>query len=229
MTASRGIGGALQRGGNALDAPVAALAGLSVAFAAFAAPAEMLDELVRAAGVARFIPAAEPPLGFDARIGIGAAGAVAVFAITFLLLRWLGRFGGRRVPADHAEVEFDVEMPRLRRRDFHPDAAPRPPLFASAELGEPEPETVPLEAEAEPAAQAEPVAEAAAPPAPAPTPVHGHSIGELLERLEQGLARRRVAAEPSAAAPPAEMFPNAADDRLRSAIDSLQRLAARQD
>jgi hypothetical protein len=56
-----------------------------------------------------------------------------------------------------------------------------------------------------------------------------------MARLELGLARRRVDA-PAAPMPaePADQsaptpFPEAADDRLQSAIDSLQRLAARGD
>jgi hypothetical protein len=48
-----------------------------------------------------------------------------------------------------------------------------------------------------------------------------------MERLEQGLARRqqRSAAPKPPIAP--QVFPEAKDDRLQSAIDSLQRLAAR--
>ena len=60
------------------------------------------------------------------------------------------------------------------------------------------------------------------------------SIAALMDRLEQGLARRRMI-EPAPAAPagPPQVFPEApepaepADDRLQSAIASLQRLAAR--
>jgi len=244
-------------GGGALDVPVAALAGLAVAFAAFAMPADLLEGLVRSSGVAALVPAAEPPLGLRARIGLGAAGAVPVFALVFLLLRWLDRRGARREAAPEVE-----EAPRLRRRDFHPDAPPRPPLSAR-DLGEPEPEPAapepllrprpgragriaaeaPVAAPApepppelapglglapEPAPELELVPELAPAPAPAPpaaAPI-GSSIPELMARLEHGLARRRAAAPPPPAAdPPARAEP--ADDRLQSAIDSLQRLAAR--
>lgn len=258
--ASRSIGGS-----SSFDVPVAALAGLSVAFAVFAAPADLLAELIGATPLPSLLPAAEPPLGLDARIAIGAAGAVAMFAFAFLLLRWLDRFGRRRAETAEAaeDAAIDMEMPRLRRRDFHPDAAPRPPLFAGAELGEPELE---LSSEAEAAAsQTEPEAVDPPPPeppqylrrawlpgstaqeaAPQPTagpaiepaapepPQRGNSIGELLERLELGLARRRMPAPvaPAAAAVEPverEVFPPATDDRLQSAIDSLQRLASRHD
>jgi hypothetical protein len=60
------------------------------------------------------------------------------------------------------------------------------------------------------------------------------SIAALMERLEQGLARRRLI-DPAPAVPamPPQVFPeapepqDAPDDRLQSAIASLQRLAAR--
>jgi hypothetical protein len=83
------------RGGerSALDAPVAALAGLSVAFLAFAAPGDVLADLVGSTGLSSWIPAAEPPLGMKARFGLGASGAIAMFAVVFLLLRWLDRVG----------------------------------------------------------------------------------------------------------------------------------------
>ena len=271
--ASRFIDGALPHGRNTLDVPVAALAGLSVAFLAFAAPADALGRLIEASRLASLLPAAEPPFGANARIAIGAAGALLVFAIAFLLLRWLDRFGGRsRRSAREADMETEAGTapPRLRRRDFHPDAPARRPLLAGHELGEPEaafapaPEAVPAatppwlapadEIACEPEAAEEPeplelIAEVEAEPGPdlEPEPRQGQSIAELLERLEAGLARRRTvpAAAPAPAVAPAaiaappppapslqpapQVFPEPADDRLQSAIESLQRLAARND
>jgi hypothetical protein len=253
----------------AIDVPVAALAGLSVAFLAFAMPGDALADLVGATGLASLIPAAEPPLGLKARIGIGAAGAIAVFSAAFLVLRWLDRLGAR---SDDIEETVPMQPPRLRRRDFHPDAPPRPPIMAADELGEPENATpvddgdteptpegqdewlldqpAPLEAtepDEEPATFDDPAFDPVPPPAaewtvpatefeapPAAAPTSGN-LDELMARLEQGLARRRTAATPPAAAgapaePPApKPFPEAGDDRLQSAIDSLQRLAARGD
>jgi hypothetical protein len=263
--ASNFIGGSLPRGRNTLDVPVAALAGLSVAFVTFAAPADLLAEMVASSGLSAFIPSAEPPLGMNARLAIGAGAAVLVFALAFLLLRWLDRFGSRR---PEAEPEPEVAAPRLRRRDFHPDAAPRPPLSAAAELGEPEEDLLDLahapgadalyepepgpEPEPEPATavrpswlpeEFQPAIEEAAPamPEPRPQPARSRqddSLSELLDRLEQGLARRRadsgastVSSVPMRKAPATQpqVFPEAGDDRLQSAINSLQRLAARRD
>ena len=135
MFASRSIA-AFRGGRNSLDLPVAALAGLAVAFVAFAAPADLLAGLVGASGLPALIPAAEPPLGLKARVGLGAGGGLIVFAVAFVVLRWLDRFGARR--AEQAEEAAELEMPRLRRRDIHPDAPARMPLLAVHELGEPE-------------------------------------------------------------------------------------------
>jgi len=276
--ASKFVGTTLPGGRNGLDVPVAALAGLSVAFVVFAAPADLLSELVGSSGLPSILAAAEPPLGMKARIGLGAAGAFAMFTVAFLLLRWLDRFGARR--AERAEDDaMEQAAPRLRRRDFHPDAAPRPPVLATLELGEPdlEPDPAPhpsSEPEPEPEtgleparplrrawlpdrpAAAEPAEAAPAAPEPAliaPEPApeapvrpqrQPGSIDDLLARLEQGLARRRAPGPASAAAEAAvpalvpapdaghasaPADPEPADDRLQSAIDSLQRLASRRD
>ena len=264
MTGSRRNAGG-RSGGHALDVPVAALAGLSVAFLVYVAPAELLAELVGATGLPSLIPAAAPPLGFTARALLGVAGAFAAFSLALLVLRWLGRFG-RVAEQEELELVEEVEAPRVRRRDFHPDAPPRPPILAAAELGEPvlhaveeiepdpvaehepafEPEPLPqpepeslAEPEPGPLAGSEPFRHAWLAPAPAPsqsvreetpTPSFGSSIPELMERLERGLAARRgrspAPAAPDRADPP--VFPEVADARLQSAIDSLQRLAARQ-
>lgn len=254
-------------GRYALDVPVAALAGLSIAFLAFAAPPDLLSGLVESTGLSSILTAAQPPLGLKARLGIGAAGAVTVFAIAFLLLRWLDRMGSgtagdRREPVQAAD---EPEVPRLRRRDFHPDAPPRPPLMATWDLGEPGPlaqapqasrpadepvapaPEAPLTLEAadadEPLLQG-PVAEEPAPLVPpagrlAPLPARPvaatapvaevpGSIAELMARLEQGLARRRQTPTPPSLPPAPEADSGSADDRLQSAIESLQRLASRQ-
>ena len=343
--ASRSFAALHKSGRRTLDVPVAALAGLSVAVVAFAMPGDLLAGLVRASGLPSILSAAEPPLGFKARIGLGAAGAVAIFVVTFLLLRWLENFGGGRRAArreEEEELTLEVEAPRLRRRDIHPDAPARPPLLAAHELGEPdldfeppavdpyaawpapapapapeppaavqpapapEPKPVPEQDETEdapadkfdrqaeayalsqsrwvddyvPQPPAEPEIEAPSPveppasaepddmagqagseppapavaseaepriataspwsppeasgeqsPPPAERPQPG-SIADLMDRLEQGLARRRGAPEPATepvAEAPAPALPPADNDRLQSAIDSLQRFASRQD
>jgi hypothetical protein len=165
--------GALQGGGNAIDVPVAALAGLSIAFLAFAAPADILADLVSSSGLPSILSAAQPPLGLKARIGIGAAGALIAFTLAFILLRWLDRFGSREPVRSRAVVmpEREIPIPRHRRRDHHPDAPERAPLHATYELGEPaldpwpEPQSGPKrESERVPHAESEPQG------APEPTP-----------------------------------------------------------
>lgn len=75
------------------------------------------------------------------------------------------------------------------------------------------------------------VADPASPPAQ-PEPNGGESIAELMTRLERGLARRRqrgsVVTSPAPAVPaPAPAAEQWGDDRLRSAIENLQKIAAR--
>jgi hypothetical protein len=304
-------------GRNALDLPVAGLAGLAAAFAAFVVPQELLSRAVIATGLPSILSAAQPPLGLTARVALAVVGAAIVFGLVFLLLRLLDRSG---MSTPEADADQHV-APRVRRRDVHPDAPAPRPISAARDLGEPLPPqapraTVPLWLdEAEPVAAAEPEAEPLGEYEPAPDPVFAPepalesvfepelvsesvfeepvaepafeeepvaepdpepvlvaepevlpevaaepeivpevepepdhapaaqaelptSIADLMERLEQGLARRRMI-EPPAASAPAEVpqvfpeapepeaVPDAADDRLQSAIASLQRLAAR--
>ncbi|MEA3029086.1 MAG: hypothetical protein QOG13_411 [Sphingomonadales bacterium] len=212
-------------GRNAFDLPVAGLAALAVAFFAFAVPADLLGRAVEASGLPSLFAAAEPPLGFKARAILGIAGALAVFALVFATLRALDRIGAARTQV--APAAADDGMPRLRRRDVHPDAPARRPIHAARDFGEPAPPAGPEARDPTPlwlagadVAEVEP--EAAVEPA---------SLAELMERLERGLARRRsrraFAPPPQAAQP--QVFPEAGDDRLQSAIQGLQRLAARGD
>jgi len=95
----------------------------------------------------------------------------------------------------------------------------------------PEPEPTFRRAESAPAVEAE------APAAFAPPP-RDNSVEALLARLEQGMARRREEpvpqipeSAPASLAPAVRQpsMPEPADDRLQSAIEKLQRLAARRD
>lgn len=218
-------------GRNALDLPVAALAGLAIIFVVIAVPADFLSRIVNATGVPSLIPAAAPPLGLTARICAGIGGAIGTFGLVFLLLRLLDRTGLEKAPAPRPAVA-DEDAPKLRRRDVHPDAPGRRPISATRDLGEPAPPKAP-KAPPPPIwlAEADPV-EVAPTPEPEPEPViasepepaPASSLAELMARLERGLARRE--SRPAAAQP--QVFPEARDDRLQSAIDSLQRLAARQ-
>jgi len=215
---------ALRSERSALDLPVAALAGLAVAFAAFAIPADLLAELIGASGLPNLLEAAQPPLGMTARIALAAAGSLTVFAAAFLLLRWLDRFAVS--PARPAEI--GEQKPRLRKRDAHPDAPARVPLSAVRELGEPAP-PLSVQRKAEPVPPAIPAIEPTPPVAESAKP---ESLSELMARLERGLERRTApkaaSAKPVLAPDDApQVFPPASDDRLQSAIDSLQRLTAR--
>ena len=231
--ASRSFSTTIRRvGGNTLDLPLAALAALSVGFVFFAMPGDLFADLIGMTGLPSLLPAAQPPLGATARIFAGAVGMALVFGAVFLLLRRLdrGRSGFRGFEAE-AET---IETPRLRRRDLHPDAPPRPPIFATRDLGEPSEDMSDwmLEAELESEAEliltepeaADPEPEAA--PAAEPPPEDSRSIPELMERLERGLARRRKPATTPEPEMP-QVFPDAADARLRSAIENLQRVAGR--
>jgi outer membrane biosynthesis protein TonB len=255
---------------GAIDLPVAALAAVSVGFVAFAMPSNLFDGAIAATGLPSLLSAAQPPLGSTARLLVVAVAAIATFASVFALLRLLDRRGAAapaRAPARSRmrevldEVE-EVEVPRLRRADHHPDAPARRPILAGSELGEPNlarpyPQRRPPEPEPEPEPQPEPEPEIESQPEPepepepeaaiepefipepepvaAPAPVSDSSISDLVARLERGLERRQHAEEaaPETSARPDPAAPEAApaaperDDRLRSAIENLQRLASK--
>lgn len=205
---------------SALDLPVAALAGLAVAFAAFTIPGDLLAELIGVSGLPELLPAAQPPLGTTARIALAVGGSLTVFGLAFLLLRWLDRFAvqapARRKPAEE-------ESPRLRRRDLHPDAPVCRPISATREFGEPAPPLA-VKRKATPLESPQPIE--APRQAARPLPIAGpESLPDLMARLERGLTRRQNPAEPEAI--PFPNLPDASDDRLQSAIDSLQRFTAR--
>ncbi len=242
-------------GRNSLDLPVAALAALATAYLAFALPPDLLARLVGSTGLPEWLPAAEPPLGNKARLSLGIVGAALIFAFVFALLRLIDRRAGTEKRA--ADPQLFDQAPRVRRRDAHPDAPARRPILASLDFGDPEvPEPAqkaplwlsPAEPdegdlaqvaaqpsfEPDPLPQAEPVHDSGPgnEPASPPPPLEGETIAQLMTRLESGLARRRspnvqdapvARKSESTAAPAAE----AEDDRLQSAIDNLQRLAAR--
>lgn len=158
---------------------------------------------------------------------------------------------------DHAPEPEPAPEPDLSPEPAPEDVSwPAPEPAPVSEAGaEPEPELAPepapvSEAGAEPEPVLQPVLEDHAEPEPAPLPAPEPapepraemptSIAELMERLEQGLARRRlldVAPTPApqvfpeapaaSEVPAAPVLAEAPDDRLQSAIASLQRLAAR--
>lgn len=98
-------------------------------------PLDRLEGLVLASGIPAVIAAAEPPLGFTARL------AIALFSGVFLGgVLWFALFlavGGRTLAFGPEEELVDPTIPVLRRADAHPDAPPRAPLLATRELGTP--------------------------------------------------------------------------------------------
>jgi hypothetical protein len=159
--------------GHAFDAGLAAFAALSAGFVAFAMPDALFTGLVETSRLPDFLAAARPPLGETARFAAVAGAALFSFAAVWALMAALGRAPARR----EAVAEPEVQAPRLRRADAHPDAPPRPPLlardlgepleldrfasepaepiqFAGAELRPLPPFLIPQEAEPEPAAEA---------------------------------------------------------------------------
>lgn len=200
---------------SALDLPVAGLAGLAVAFAMFTIPDDLLAEAVGATGIANIIAAAQPPLGTTARIVLALAGAIGAFSGAVVLLRWLDRFALRgSAPIAVAEPE----APRIHRADAHPDAPPCRPISASRDLGEPAPPSRPASVRVEPAAPPEPI-----------EPVN-QSLGDLMARLERGLARREQVAPAIAsvpAGPAMASVPSPSSDRLQNAIEGLRALSVR--
>ena len=197
---------------SALDLPVAGLAALAVAFAAFTIPDAILGRAVEATGLPSVLSAAQPPLGNTARLLIAVAGSLVTFVAAFALLRWLDRFASRTSAPTPA-----AEAPRVHRADAHPDAPPRRPISAMRDLGEPAPPSRPRAAEPKPVIEAPRKAE---PLLPAAAPA---SLGELMARLERGLAKR----EGQAPAAPRTPVPPPSNDRLQSAIEGLRALAAR--
>jgi hypothetical protein len=150
---------------------------------------------------------------------------------------WLDEAEPVAAPAFEAGPEIEPEPAIQPVIELAPPVEPEPVAGFPPEreiVAEPEPGPWPqpalvAEAEPEPApvVEAEPESE----PEPAPKADLPTSIAELMARLEQGLAKRKTIAPVSVrsvAAP--QVFPEAPeapDDRLQSAIASLQRLAAR--
>lgn len=137
-----------------------------------------------------------------------------------------------------------ARRPILAARELgEPDLAPPPAAQQRRQAPLPDYE-FPLPQEPEPAPQPEtlasaaPLAEAASEPEPKPKPDpapapaapaqpdEDSSISDLVARLERGLGRRQQPAAPSPA-PAASPAVAGRDDRLKSAIENLQRLAAR--
>lgn len=106
---------------------LAAGAGGLVALVFLLLPGALLERIVTSSGIAAVVAAAEPPLGLTARVALAllVGGGVAAFA-------WIA-----------LSTVADAKLAEARpgglfgRGDSHPDAPPRPPLFATRDLGTP--------------------------------------------------------------------------------------------
>jgi hypothetical protein len=109
----------------------AGAAGLLVALVAMLVPGPSLEAVVEGSGIAALLPVAAPPLGTTARAVLALGGGLAVAAVSWAALYLLfgpgGPFAARKRPGQ----QF------VRRADAHPDAPPRRPLSAAAELAAP--------------------------------------------------------------------------------------------
>lgn len=171
----------------------AAALGTCAALVAALLPVGVLEPLVLGSGIAAFIPAAEPPLGFTARLCLGVVAGGGVALLAWFALSTLTEF----VQRDAAPRE---RAPSVRRADAHPDAPPREPLRAGRDLGfemeaaEPQPlELTVIELPPEPViamgAPAPAIAPATLEIVDEPTSVHVPPVVQPLPRdLDQPLA-----------------------------------------
>ncbi|ODP38055.1 hypothetical protein [Sphingomonas turrisvirgatae] len=102
--------------------------GTLAALVAALLPSGWLEPLILGSGIAAFIPAAEPPLGFTARLCLGVGAGCGTALLAGFALSTLADFIRRGTPA----IE---RVPSVRRADAHPDAPPREPLRAVRDLG----------------------------------------------------------------------------------------------
>ncbi|HET9428879.1 MAG TPA: hypothetical protein VFO69_11020 [Allosphingosinicella sp.] len=228
-------------GRDTLDVPVAALAAFAAAVLAFAVPAIRLTDWADALGLYALLPSALSENA--ARMGLGAGGAIFVFALVLGFLRQLDRL------TDRAE-ERTSGAPRVRRRDVHPDAPTRRPLSAALELGEPDSaalavETFPpwlseaLVARGDAAERPdndgnEPDDLSALSSANDSEPLwetrdqaRRQTIAELMGRLEKGVAHREPGPDAPVEAAGEPRPGQASEDRLQGAIESLHKYASR--
>lgn len=135
-----------------------AMGGMAVALLTLGTPIGLIETVVASSGLSEAIPAAAPPLGWTARLvvagfaGLMAAGLIGMtrrapagvtdeeegkgrahrvqgaktMGFAFSKLTALAR--GRAAP------DVGTDAPSLRRADAHPDAPPRPPIFASRDF-----------------------------------------------------------------------------------------------
>ena len=124
--------------------PMALLVAAATAFLGYAVPAAIVEQAVRAIGVAP-LTAAAVPFDAGARTVLAVVLATAAGGAIWVLFARLD--GGRSGAVADAEPEIDLfapdpepaaaMAPQLRRADIHPDAPARRPIFAASDLGAP--------------------------------------------------------------------------------------------
>ncbi|NWK95118.1 hypothetical protein DM806_05445 [Sphingobium lactosutens] len=137
---------------------MAALAGTAAAIALISVPVGLLETIVASSGLSEVLPAAAPPLGMAARLSLaGFAGLLAVGIVGIMRrdpqhadddIEEEGRSeraqGARKMGFAFSKLTAlargratplaEPAAPVLRRADAHPDAPPRPPIFASRDF-----------------------------------------------------------------------------------------------
>lgn len=116
-----------------IELPAAAMLAGAVALSTLALPDWRFEGAVAATGLPALVSAAQPPLGWTARLLVAAILAALAFAATWTGLRALDR---KPEPGD---------FPSFRAADLHPDAPRRRPILAGAEFGAPADDLPPIE------------------------------------------------------------------------------------
>ena len=138
----------------------ASLAAVGSAVVALSIPVALLEHGAQASGASEVLPLFAAPMGLGARVLLAVVAALLAAALVWLFWGMDDLIGGtkklqqarrisasfgwealiRRVRARSAGARHDPDQALLvrRRRDRHPDAPPRPPLFASRDLPAPD-------------------------------------------------------------------------------------------
>ncbi|WP_375194790.1 hypothetical protein [Sphingobium sp.] len=135
---------------------VALLGASGFALALLSLPVGLIETVVASSGLSEALPAAAPPLGIKARLLLAGFGAVMAWGLIAarhetrrVHLLTHEKEGRPQSAAGVSKMGFALSKlswlsrgrgsmgsgPALRRADAHPDAPPRPPIFASRDFG----------------------------------------------------------------------------------------------
>ena len=131
--------------------PMALLMAAAIAFLMFAMPARIMAQLLEVAGLSGLVPAVPAGVGAVTRTIVAAGFAGLGGGAVWLLFHMLDDPRAPRTQgadsqdgdvaidlfASRASLQPVQEAPLLRRKDVHPDAPARRPLFAASDLGAP--------------------------------------------------------------------------------------------